>query len=674
MAVSHYRFRTAYHEFQSRQNFCISIFEMNMGDLNFSRLWTRLAKSRPQSMQAIGESQSDLNQTWKLGPCNVTYTSVIAAVLIVQFFFLCITFPIQELFTTKPLLRVDSPFHWYQIWVAAQFGINHLIVGFDPFMSAGYMNGVTYNSSARIPALFATLFPTLAQPTVIYKCFSFFSALLAPACLPVTARTLRLGVLPAAIASIAGVILWWVSALRGYHTSGMVSFIFASFWGVAYATTIIQLAISKFSFWKSALSGFIGALGFLYHPLFPIIVFPIVVAALIFMRHQIIWRNLWMSYMVVGLCALIPNLPWILAMRNYPGVSDNGIMHYFKETGFHLIVEHFFWIQYSDSRFQPALVIGTIGGCLLIANDFKRQIAKTFTAGAVLMLLFGAFAAYLPALAILQPNRFMMTASVVLVIPGAMGTAEIFKQATRSKVIIISAFVLCVLTAYSLNEVRRELLSTSSGHHGVVPPEVRGEGEVTSWLIQWIKNNTDQDSRILFEHSSQGVYDTAHIAGYLAIQTKREFIGGAYPMKTMASFWDGWIFGQSIDAFSPNELFDYFRLYNIGWAIVHSDKSVRYLNQLPGVKLIAERGKIKIFRIENPPGFVFHGSGKVVERTVNRIVVNGLNNSETILRYHFFPCLSVDPPTQIDGVMIKPDTNPFIRLRGSTSRVIISCR
>ncbi|HVK56444.1 MAG TPA: hypothetical protein VM532_15635 [Burkholderiales bacterium] len=605
------------------------------------------------------------------------HVGIIAATLAIQFLLISITFPIQELFTVKPLLRVDSAFHWYQIWAATKFGAFSPLAGFDPHMSAGYLNGVTYNASARAPALFAALFPAIAHPAIIYKCFSFFSALLAPACLALAARVLRLSHIHTAFMALIGIVIWWTSDLRGYHTSGMISFVFASFWGITYAAAIIQLVTDKFSIWKSLLLGIVGAAGFFYHPLFPVIVLLIVWAPLIFLRQAIIWRTLWISCIVIGACALLPNLPWILLTLKYPSVIDNSLMPYFKKTGIFLISRQLFGLDYAGSKFHVALVLAAGWGCIYAESELKRQLARTFTASSALFLIFGAFGAGLSAIAPLQPNRFLMTGFLVLSLPAAIGAAHIWKNIrgslTPSKALLAAA-LLTVITGYSLNELRREISWEPIGHHGAVPPEVRGEGEKTRWLVNWINSNTDSNSRILFEHSSHGVYDIAHIPGYLATQTNREFIGGAYPMKTSTSFWDGWIFGQMIDAYSTNELLNYFRVYNIGWAITHSTKSIEYFNKFPSAKLAAEFGEIKIFRIENPPGFVFNGQGKVIERDINRIVVSGISTEDIVLRYHFLPCLTTSPPAQIDGVIVEQNLAPFIRLRTPNPTATITCR
>lgn len=81
-----------------------------------------------------------------------TYAIVIGLTAAIQFYLVSYTFPLSELFSDKPLLHVDSPYHWYQIFVAQRLASDWLLTGYDPFFSAGYIAGVPFNASAKIPA------------------------------------------------------------------------------------------------------------------------------------------------------------------------------------------------------------------------------------------------------------------------------------------------------------------------------------------------------------------------------------------------------------------------------------------------------------------------------------------------------------------------------------------
>src|SRR4029077_7350989 len=102
------------------------------------------------------------------------------------------------------------------------------------------------------------------------------------------------------------------------------------------------------------------------------------------------------------------------------------------------------------------------------------------------------------------------------------------------------------------------------------PPQVTGEGIYTRTLLRWLRDDTKPEGRVLFEESPGRIYDGARIAGYLAYKSGREFIGGPYPFRHFAAFWDNWLFDRPISQLSPEQLDGLLRRYNIGWAIVHS--------------------------------------------------------------------------------------------------------
>jgi hypothetical protein len=47
------------------------------------------------------------------------------------------------------------------------------VVGYDPFFAAGYLGGVTFNASAKFPALLSCSIGTADAVVPIYKFFSF---------------------------------------------------------------------------------------------------------------------------------------------------------------------------------------------------------------------------------------------------------------------------------------------------------------------------------------------------------------------------------------------------------------------------------------------------------------------------------------------------------------------
>ena len=68
------------------------------------------------------------------------------------------------------------------------------------------------------------------------------------------------------------------------------------------------------------------------------------------------------------------------------------------------------------------------------------------------------------------------------------------------------------------------------------------------------------------------------------------------------------------------------------------------------------------YRVMREHSFFAEGRGRVAQRTHNRLVLDGLEGEEVVLRYHYFPRLESTPPVTIESVYYLDDPDPFIKL------------
>jgi hypothetical protein len=117
---------------------------------------------------------------------------VVSMTLALQFVLVSWTFPISALVADTPLFYIDGAYHWYQIHVARELGLQGGPTGYDPYFAAGYLAGFTMNVSAKVPALLAVVFGSQFAETQIYKAYVFVAAVLAPALVPIAAGISRI--------------------------------------------------------------------------------------------------------------------------------------------------------------------------------------------------------------------------------------------------------------------------------------------------------------------------------------------------------------------------------------------------------------------------------------------------------------------------------------------------
>ena len=178
---------------------------------------------------------------------------------------------------------------------------------------------------------------------------------------------------------------------------------------------------------------------------------------------------------------------------------------------------------------------------------------------------------------------------------------------------------------------------------------------------------------MLFETSKGRIHDHAHMAGYYAIATGREFIGGPYPFMLYPSFWDGEAFGRTMHSIPVEEFRRYLTLYNIGWIIAHTPQSQSFLATVPGVARAGTYQELNAYRVEQPLSYFLVGSGKVRERAINRVVLSDLSGSDAVIKYHYVPGLHADPPTRLAPFWVAGIRRPFVRLSAiAGSRVELS--
>jgi len=595
-----------------------------------------------------------------------------AAILFFQFLLLALNFPLSEIWSDRPLLHIDNAYHLYTMRLAANLAQTGNIRGYDPFFNAGEISGIFNDPSGRMVALLAMLVSPAIDDIRLYKLYVFVVALLCP--LAISAASVALGqtAREALIAAILGVFVWWVSYLHWYYTAGLVSYVASAYLGVLFVALIIRYLEKGGGKWKPVAIGLLGALGFFVHPLFPITIGIVTTVYLAIHARKLDRSRLLSVLTIVPLLSLLPNLIWLIPTYLYyrqPYASQFAAQK-LVEPG--LILRELLGQLRGDahgSKTYPILFIATVWACM---SPREKNTARPW-----LVLLISAvaieFVAYIGStvgvVADLEPNRFAPAGYLLLCIPAARGISTVAGTlagnfvAIRGRIAAVTAAALLVGAVVLTWELLREVIPGPQGRYGAPPPQIRPIGPYSEWVIDWLERRTSPDARVLFETSLGRVYDDAHMAGYYAFRTKREFIGGPYPFKYFAGFWDGFLFAKSIDQIPFAAMAKYLSVYNIGAILVHSDAAKRYFDAMPGVLVDAEKGKLKAFRVVGQPTFFLSGSGHVLARRHNEVVVTDIVGSEVILKYHFVPGLTTDPHARLDGVRILDDPIPFVRIR-----------
>ncbi|MGZ8217998.1 hypothetical protein [Methylomagnum sp.] len=599
----------------------------------------------------------------------IAYLAICAATLLAQFGLVSLTFPLSELLGDQPLLYYDSPYHWYRMTLAVNLTNTDHGIGYDPFFGAGYRAGGNMDPSANLLASLAIYLRPWWDAFSLYKGYVFVMAVLGPLCVPLAAGLMRLSVAVVALASGLGVMLWWASYSHWYHTAGMVAYVAASYMALPFIALLLRLP--RKTSWLSAVAlGLFGAFGLFYHIAFPIPVAFWMVAWLAFNGRQTGGGALVLMLLVVPAIALLPNLPWLTTAF---GEGFRNTYAYQSTVDISLVWRELLG-QWDGSahgcKLYAPLALSLLWGCFAANSGEAIRLCRVAAVSGFALIVFAAVGA---AIGALQPNRLVVAGYLLMCIPAPIGLLSLMENAKRasSSALRIAARASLVLIfggiLYAANEVRREVSYADIGHYGKRPPEVTGVGPYSTWIMDFLRRETNPSGRVLFELSGNRIYDNANMAAYYAYMSDREFIGGPYIGANFgavrwANFGDGRLFGQPIDTISGQVLEDRLSLYNIGWVMAHSDASKRHLDALPFLVAVEDFKQYRAYRVNRPLGFFHQGRGVVSFRGHNRIALTALAGDEVILKYHYVQGLKADPEAALSPVMLDGDPDPFIKI------------
>ena len=637
----------------------------------------RSSKQNALNLQRFPHERADPLPSQRLHPSSAGL--LILAVVLIQFVLVSITFPLSQLLSGEPLFHIDSPFHWYKMEAARGFARLWHLSGYDPYFGAGYLGGVNMNAAVKLPAALSVLLSPWLDSIVVYKLYVFLVAVLGPSCVPIAMRLLRLSTPATVAATVSGLLIWWLSANRWYHTAGMNSFVFCSYLALPYAALVIRY-LTEPTTWLVPLSlAVVGALGLFIHPEFPIPVAFMVAALTLALWRDVQVRKLPMAFVAIPLLCALPNLFW--ALPTFLNASFKVFLQgqpYQKAVDINIVWQEALGRYGPHARganINPVLWLGALWACTAPMEQRARRIAGALVAAAIALILFAALGAALPSIATMQPNRFSSTAYLVLCIPAGIGLASIAGN-VRSKGFwrmpamgAAAAFIGAI--AYLGWELVREISPADIPRYGARPPEVRGIGSDSQWILAWLREHTDKSARVLFQVSKARVHDGAHMAGYLALASDREFAGGPYPHMFFSGFYEDTLFGRPINMLTGRQVTDYFNLYNVGWTIVFSEPAKRLFDTLPELVAGDSHGPFKVYTVRGQRSFFLEGTGRVVDRTFGRIELDSLSGGSVTLKYHYVPGLRTEPSRRVEWVMRLEDPTPFIRIVDPPSHLML---
>ncbi len=610
--------------------------------------------------------------------------------LISLLFFLQLAFvhaylPIGEWFSPDAIYTDDFSFHYGHVLEKTNYlKESGKIWGYNPFLRAGSITNAntTIDNNGCVLFCFVLFFLPVE---ISFKLYFILGIAIVPILCYKAARNFDFSSKTALLSSFLGTILMHVSVMVNFIYWGTISFIFASY--------ISILAVSYFYRFCSignlknlACFTLLTAVALWIHAFTTVILsVPLLTCYVISFRRMrgIHHLSILASLLFVALC----NIPWIYPLLLFLDqiVRDHTAFFYAPRSLIEPLHTYLFrnnlFNSYMNMVFDKEewvdilLLLSSILGIYQLSKTCKHLAVLLFGFAAFLFLLsyYGSFFE----ITTLTNMRFLITLNILLVFPSALGFEYLYRLFLDSKSLKIKAVFSAVVVYLLIN------LVATPYYHLFYKKDFRLVYQVPepfTQMIEWIKNNTTQEGRILVENSdfeSEHQYYGTHLPFLLPIWTKREYIGiysfYAASKDSFTSYNNGILFRKPISSYSQEELFPYLELYNINWIIYWSEESKEVFesnHQLftPLIRI----DKFNICKVKRDASFFIKGSG-TVRSDYNKIYLEKIQpvDGEIIISYHWMKYLKTESPRTLEKILLLQDPSGFIKIKDSPPDLLI---
>ena len=605
--------------------------------------------------------------------------ALVGVTILLQFILQAYFFPLDELLTTKRLAHIDSVYHQYMMEATAAYCGEGRLTGYDPYFGAGYVSGTTFDLSTKLQTLAACAIGRADAVAPLYKVFSFAFGVLGPGLLVVAAVLMGFELGAVAVVALLSLLAWWTGPVRWFHTAGMASYIAAAYLAVPFGAIAARACVSAKWRWVAA-SAALAAFGALLHPLFPVaaalIAAPLIVIEL---RSARAWMRALAVVAIVLAATLAVNYFWLA-----PWLTERRYDIFY--SSYQRLVDPFLFMHEplgiaqttsGGSRLYLALIAAAIPAFAVSGQAHSARV-RALGVAALLLLAVASVGGLSNAIGNLQPNRFSVAAWLTLVLPAGVGVMLLKERAWRppaagrwAAMAMLGAIALVV--AFFVREALLEVFANRPARYAVTRPEVKGDGAVSIDIVKLLKERTDRSARVFFETSLARVLDGAHVAGFYALASDREFIGGPYPYNGFVNAWDNFAFGRRLSDFPTDELVRYLDLYNVRWMVCHSAACRQAMSAIAGVRGVAEAGPVTLLERPMVSSYFIAGTGSIDARCLNRLeVATAAGSQDLMLKYHWVDGLVATPPARIEPRFIAGIPRPFIAVIGPPQQFAIS--
>jgi len=551
--------------------------------------------------------------------------------------------------------------------------------GYDPFFLAGYPRCALLDADNKAWELFVILFSFLSEGFA-FKLYLILFLLGYPFLLYFAARNFNLTRKESIIAPILAMLFFFLSIAIDCVSWGMVSYVFVSYLSL-YAFSIFYKWCNYSALRQYLILLFLSPVLLLMHIISPILLFvPSLTLYLLYFKKMKKLDHLMIVFLVIVI--LLLNSYWLVPLATfYHQITPYEYFGSYKPFQIYNIWEPFNVYIKQNSIFNPRpspvlnnpffevilLLFGLVGFYLWI-KEKKDKVFLFFLLGTLFLFVIGYYGSHTNFFAKFQPQRFLIPLNIFLIIPASRGIHYFLEKLFQGKSVKFKLFAFSLAFVALVHPVAKPLKTIYKYKiyllSSTIPQPINN-------LLNWIRNHTSQEARILIEDSafdSGHQYYGTHLPALFPHYVQREYICGPHPYFPIkhgfASFTSGLLFEKRVEDYSLEELKEYFELYNIKWIVCWFEESKKLFNQYPEyMKKLEEIDKFTIYQVDRAPSFFLKGDG-IIKSDYNRLELHKVvaENGEVIIKYHWMRFLKTEPPLKMGRVQILDDPVGFIKI------------
>ena len=577
-----------------------------------------------------------------------------------------------DIISNAPIYTDDYSLHLSECLSAQRFlSSDGKCWGYDPFLLAGFPRGSLANADNKAWELFYWAVSPVLGDGLGFKVYVLLFFLTYPLMIYGAARNFNLSLEQSLLAAFLAVLFFHLSLAKDFVSWGMVSYVFAVFFSLYVISAFFRL-LNNFSWTRYLMVTVSFSLLVMMHILSVVhIAIPVLILYLIYMRKMSVWQNV--VILLIPLIAFIINSYWILPMVDFfsdkttsPGDYEFNLqiksllepirvyINQKKTINYHLPV-------FNNTFIDVLFLVFSLSGFYAWYKEKSYHLIFAFVSAFVFMFAITFYGSHTVFFAQLQPERFSVPLSLLLIIPATIGiynTLKILLQGRRIPAII---FIFCAAFILIYQPAVRPLIiffKSKPYRLSCVFPEK------LATLLEVLEKNTTREGRILiedseyFRESPTHEYYGGHFPGLFPEYVKREYLCGPrplYPIKhSYASFTRGVLFSRKVTKYSSAELRELFDLYNVKWIVCWFKSSKEFFAQFPEyITKIADVDSFAMYAVKREPSFFIKGRG-TVRADYNRIELENVTaeDDEVIISYHWMKTLKLAPGGSIEKVLL----------------------